>query len=347
MKYQLMIGGGLLVSALCCGAQMVASHAPTLAAPTAANDTTAAVPTSSALAPGKPVAKVNGAVLTDRDLAREIQAIFPYANIHNGVPKSMEPEMRKGALDMIIFEELVYQEALRRKMTVAPERMKRAEAEFRRQFSSEQELNQVLQAEVHGSRQLLREKIRRSLLIEDLLKSDVSDKARVSETEARAYYNRNPKKFQHPEMFSIQTISIIPPQNANPDVVKEARKKAEDALEAAKATKNYQEFALVAERFSDDDWHVNMGDRKGVEREKLPLPVVKAALAMKPGEVSDLIQLGPNYTLFRLNAHVPAGATPFAEVKTKLMTDLQKSKNEQLRAGLNKKLRKTAKIEVL
>ena len=26
-----------------------------------------------------PVARVNGAVLTDRDLAREIQAIFPYA----------------------------------------------------------------------------------------------------------------------------------------------------------------------------------------------------------------------------------------------------------------------------
>ena len=29
------------------------------------------------------------------------------------------------------------------------------------------------------------------------------------------------------------------------------------------------------------------------------------------------------------------------------MTDLQKQKTEQLRAGLNKKLRKTAKIEVL
>ena len=36
--------------------------------------------------------------------------------------------MRKGALDMIIFEELVYQEALRRKMTVSPERMKKSGA---------------------------------------------------------------------------------------------------------------------------------------------------------------------------------------------------------------------------
>jgi len=343
MKYQLMIGGAVLVSVLACGAQMVSSHAPTLT-PSPANTKTASAQLLSA---GNPVARVNGAVLTDRDLAREIRAIFPYEQTHNGIPKSMEPEVRKGALEMIIFEELVYQEALRRKMTVSPERMKVAETEFRKQFASEEEFNQVLQAEVHGSRQLMREKIRRSLLIQDLLKSDVSDKAKVSELEAKAYYNRNLKKFQHPEMFSIQTISIIPPENANPEVVKEARKKAEDAAKLAKASKSYQEFGLLAEKYSDDDWHVKLGDRKAVEAEKLPPPVTKAARAMKPGEVSDLIQLGPNYTIFRLNAHVQAGTSPFEEVKPQLMVELPKEKNEQLRAALNKKLRKTAKIEVL
>ena len=90
-----------------------------------------------------------------------------------------------------------------------------------------------------------------------------------------------------------------------------------------------------------------MGDRKAFDRDKLPPPVVDAALKMKAGEVSDLIQLGNAYTLFRLNAHIPAGTSPFEEVKAKLMTDLQKEKNEHLRADLNKKLRKTAKIEVL
>ena len=342
LKHQMATGVALFLLALSCGGQVVASHAPTVATPPKTS-----VSASPAMEPGKPVARVNGAVLTDRDLAREIQAIFPYGQTHNGIPKSMEPEMRKGALDMIIFEELVYQEALRRKMNVAPERMKKAETAFRKQFATEQEFNQVLQAEVHGSRPMMREKIRRSLLIEDLLKSDVGDKARVSETQALAYYKANPKKFQHPEMFSIQTISIIPPENANPDVQKEARKHADDALKAAKATKNYQEFGLLAEKVSDDDWHVNMGDRKAVEREKLPPPVVNAALGMKPGQISDLIQMGTAFTLFRLNAHVPAGVTPFEEVKAKLRTDLQKQNNEQLRAALNRRLRKAAKIEVL
>jgi peptidyl-prolyl cis-trans isomerase C len=339
MRYQIIIGGALMASALCGSAQVVASHASTLATPVAKN---AAPITSSvqSLPPvGNPVARVNGAVLTDRDLMREEQAIFPYQNVHNGsIPKSMEPEMRKGALQMIIFEELLYQEALRQKRTVSPQRLQHAEVEFRKQFPTEQEYNQVIQIEVHGSKQALREKIRRSLLIEDMLKTEVREKAKVSEVSALAYYKANPKQFQHPEMFSIQTISII---------AEEARKKAESALKQAKATKTYQEFGLLAEKVSEDDWHVNMGDRKGVERDKLPPPVVSAARAMKLGQVSDLIQLGPAYTLFRLYAHTPAGIAPFAEVKAKLMTDMQKSKTDQLRAALNKKLRKTATIEVL
>jgi parvulin-like peptidyl-prolyl isomerase len=351
--------GILLAAALSANAQVVASHAPSLASP-AANTTVASAPAPSAATPsaatpvipeipaGSPVAKVNGAVLTDRNLAREIQAIFPYANIHNGsIPKSMEPEMRKGAMEMIIFEELLYQEALREKRTVAPERLQRAEAEFRKQFATQQEFDAVLQAEVHGSKQLMREKIRRSLLIEDMLKTEVRDKATITEASARAYYSANPKKFAHAEMFSIQTISIIPPQNSSPEVAQEAHAKAEKALKLAKATKTYQEFGLLAEKMSDDDWHVNMGDRKAVEGDKLPPPVVTAALALKPGQVSDLIQLGPAYTLFRLNKHVAAGTTPFEEVKLKLMTDLQKEKTEKVRAALDQKLRKTAKIEVL
>ena len=86
-------------------------------------------------ATGKPVARVNGTVLTDRDLLREMFTIFPYARQHNGTfPKAMEPQIRNGAMKMIIFEELVYQEALRRKMTIPAARLDKAERDFRNQF---------------------------------------------------------------------------------------------------------------------------------------------------------------------------------------------------------------------
>ncbi len=323
-------------------AQVVASHAPT---EIHAESSTSPMANSQVQVTGKPVARVNGVVLTDRDLLREMYAIFPYARQHSGFPKGMEPEIRKGAMEMLIFEELVYQEAVRRGMAISAPRMKRAQASLRQQYGSPQEFDQYLRAEFNGSPQALHRAIRRSLLIEALLKAEVRDKAKISLAQARAYYDKNPTQFQHPESFSIQTISIIPPQNPSAANRKEARKRVEDALRRAKATKSYLEFGLLAEKVSDDDWHVAMGDRKAVERTALPPPVVDAALAMKPGEVSDLIPLGDNYTLFRLNAHAPAGRTKFEEVKDKLRTDLEKEKYLQLRSELNKKLRQYAKVE--
>ena len=68
---------------------------------------------------------------------------------------------------------------------------------------------------------------------------------------------------------------------------------------------------------------------------------------MKSGQVSDLIQLGTSYTLFRLNAYTPAGKPGFERVRKQLLNDLPKAKNEQLRAELHRKLKQTAKIEIL
>src|SRR5262244_2317896 len=106
----------------------VSSHAPTGIAPASAPQVTAPQVSD------RPVAKVNGAVLTDRDLLREMYTIFPYARQHNGFPKSQEAAIRQGALEMIIFEELVYQEARRRKLVVPAVKLNLAEGEFRKQF---------------------------------------------------------------------------------------------------------------------------------------------------------------------------------------------------------------------
>ena len=78
---------------------------------------------------------MNGAVLTDRDLLREMLQIFPYASHHNGFPKAQEASIRQGALQMIIFEELVYQEAVRRKLTVPPQQLSKRKPRSRSSFT--------------------------------------------------------------------------------------------------------------------------------------------------------------------------------------------------------------------
>ena len=141
----------------------------------------------------------------------------------------MEADIRKGALKMIVFEELVYQEAVRRKMMVPPTRMDRAMMDFRKQFPNQDEYEKFLKTEPNNSPQMLRTRVRSSILIEEMLKLNVDDKAVVSVAEARAYYDKNPDKFRIPDSLSLQTISILPPPNATPEQLKDVRKRAEPA----------------------------------------------------------------------------------------------------------------------
>ena len=328
----------LLAGSAACA--QVASHAPTVL-----NQAPAQAPAVSATAPSSPVARVNGAVLTQADLVREEYTIFPYARQHGGLPKEFAPQIRAGALKMIIFEELVYQEAERRKMTLPPVKMQKAEVDFRKQFASAEEFNTLLQSEFHGSQKLLNEKIRRSLLIDAFLKTEVESKSAVTPAEVRAFFDQNPARFHHPETFTFQTISVLPPANATPGQLKEGRKRAEHALQQAKATKTVEEFGLLAEKISDDDYRVVMGQHKPVPVDELPPIVLQALNSMKPGDVSNLIQMDQAYSIVRLQQHTPAGQAKFDDVKVQLMKDLQQRKKEQIRSDLDKKLRQNAKIE--
>ena len=319
----------------------VAAHAPTQLNTTPAAGMVSAAP----VPPDKPVAQVNGSVLTNADLVREEYAIFPYARQHNGIPKELAPQIRDGALKMLVFEELVYQEALRRKMTVPPARMQQAEAEFRKQFPGTDAFTAFLQSDFHGSQRLLDEKIRRSLLIDSLLKTEVEERSTVTPVQVRAYYDKNPARFQHPETYTFQTISILPPANATAGQLKEGRKRAEQAVLQAKQAKTSEAFGLLAEKVSDDDYRVMMGQHKPVPVNQLPPQVLKALRTMQAGDVSDLIQVDQAWTIVHLQQQTPAGQSKFADVRTQLTKELQQTRKNQLRAALDQSLRQKAKVE--
>ena len=321
----------------------VTSHAPTVFKSAPASP----VPSVQQKAQDSPVARVNGAVLTSADLLREEYTIFPYGRQHNGIPKEFETQIRDGAMKMIIFEELVYQDALRRKMTVSPARMHSAATDFKKQFATPGEYNAFLQSQFHGSQQLADEKIRRSLLIEALLKIEVENKCSVTPAEVRAFYDKNPARFRHSETYTFQTISVLPPENATPAQLKEGLTRAQNALKQAKGTKSAEEFGLLAEKVSDDDYRVMMGQHKPLPVEQMAPEVIKVLSAMHPNDVSDLIQLGHAYTIVRLQAHTPAGQTSLEEVKGQLSKDLTEGKRNRLRSAFDAKLRQNAKIEEL
>ena len=115
----------------------------------------------------------------------------------------------------------------------------------------------------------------------------------------------------------------------------------------AKATKDYETFGVLAEKISEDDYRVMMGDHKAMERAKMAPDVVNILLKMQPGQITDVLQVGQIFTIIRLNGHYPAGERKFQDVKDALKKELESEKTNQVRGALGKRLRHTAKIEVL
>jgi peptidyl-prolyl cis-trans isomerase SurA len=249
---------------------------------------------------------------------------------------------------MMIFEELVYQQAKRSNMTIPPERVAQATVEFRKNFNTPAEYQEFLKVQFNDSKQQVQAQIERSMLIDKYLKQHVADQSTVSLAEVKTYFDRHPDKFKVAEAYAFQSITFLPPQNATEAQLKQVRKHAEDALPKAKATKSYDEFGYLAEKISEDDFRVMMGDHKVADRSKLPPAVVTALAAMQPNQVSDIVEFDKGaYTILRLNAHVLPGTMKFDDVKDPLRAQLQKNKTEELRRNLDNRLRKNAKIEEL
>jgi parvulin-like peptidyl-prolyl isomerase len=297
---------------------------------------------------GKPVAKVNGAVLDDRDLAREMMNVFPYAKQHSGqFPKEAEPQIRKQALRNIELEELAYQEAKKRGMTVSPAKLDKAVKDFRAQFDSDAQFQQYLKAEQKGSMQELRNKIQRAILIDEMFQAEINNKARLSDAQLRDFYNKNPERFRKPDSVSIQTVTIAYGDNPSAADKKKARQRADDAVKQAETTKDYEGFGTLAEQVSMDDWRVMMGDHKWLHRGRMPKQVEAVVFSMKAGQISDVIDTGDSFCIVRVNGIEPSHLVPYDEVKAELKKDLEEQKKDEQRQAFEARLRKNAMIQEL
>jgi peptidyl-prolyl cis-trans isomerase C len=344
MRCKLLICATVVTLAAGLSAQ-VASHAPT----SVASKTNSTVVYGTLDAPtGKPVVKVNGAALDDRDLTREMMNVFPYAKQHGGkFPKEAEPDIRKKALRNIELEELAYQQAKKSGMTVSQAKLDKAVKDFKTQFDGEAQFQQYLKAEQNGSMQVLRAKIQRAILIDENLKAEIDNKAKMTDAQLRDFYQKNPDRFRKPDSVSIQTITVAYGDNPSVADKKKARQRADDAWKEAKATKDYEGFGMLAEKVSMDDWRVMMGDHKWLHRGRMPKQVEAVVFKMKAGRVSDVIDTGDSFCIVRVNGIEPSHIVPFDEIKAELKKDLEQQKADELRASYEARLRRNASIQEL
>lgn len=293
------------------------------------------------------VVRVNGIPKTVSDLDEMKQRVFPYFQIHGGqVPAGAEGDIRAKAMDELVLEELLFQEAKRRGIQVNETEFRKRMAEVRREFPSRAEYEKAVIARF-GSVSKLEQRLRRALLTQKLWKLEVTNKALVREQSVVAYYNTNNLRFLRPDAVSLQTITIALPKNASAPEKLKARQRIEQILLRAQATKDYEGFGVLAEEVSEDNWRVMMGDHKWVHRGTFDKVYEDKIFAMRVGETSGIVESPQGFHIFRVNGKQASRQLTLPECRARIRTQLEKEKLAKVAGQFHELLLKKAMIETV
>jgi peptidyl-prolyl cis-trans isomerase D len=151
-------------------------------------------------------------------------------------------------------------------------------------------------------------------------------KPQVSDADVQAYYNAHKDQYQVKEQVKTRHILIAVPAGADAKTDAAAKAKAEDLLKQIKAGGN---FADLASKNSDDPGSkIQGGELPMYPTSGLDPAYAKAAMALNPGQTSDVVKSQFGYHIIQTEQKEPAHTKPVAEVKAEIVPIL-----EQQRAG--------------
>ncbi|MDQ6964619.1 MAG: SurA N-terminal domain-containing protein, partial [Mariprofundales bacterium] len=146
------------------------------------------------------------------------------------------------------------------------------------------------------------------------------DEQSVTDEELLKRYNDHREQFVTPERRKASHILIKVASDASDELVKAARKK----IEAAKARLDSGEsFATVAREMSEDSSAEDGGDLGFFTRGMMVPPFEKAAFALKQGETSAAIRSQFGFHIIKLTSIQERRQQRFAEVKQQLSDELK------------------------
>ncbi|MDR7296436.1 peptidyl-prolyl cis-trans isomerase D [Pelomonas aquatica] len=153
----------------------------------------------------------------------------------------------------------------------------------------------------------------------EALKKDVS----FTEEDLRKYYAENASRYGVPEERRASHILIKAERSASADERAKAKAKAEELL--AQVRKNPGSFAELAKKNSQDEGSaVNGGDLDFFGRGAMVKEFDAAVYAMKPGEISNVVETDFGYHIIQLTGTRGGEKKPFEAVRAEVEAEVRK-----------------------
>jgi peptidyl-prolyl cis-trans isomerase C len=288
------------------------------------------------------VAVVNGSVITRADFDREMRsALGRLSSTGEPVPQAQLSQLKEEVFKKLIGRELLYQESQKKGVKVNEAAINEQLVMLKKRFPGEAEFKKML-SQMNLSEVDVKSQFERSLAIQEFIDKQFVQKVTVSDKEVRAYYDSNPVYFKQAEQVRASHILVSVDPKKDPSQKAESRKKIEDIQQRLKKG---EDFSALAKEYSQCPSGSQGGDLGYFQRGQMVKPFEQAVFALKPGEVSDIVETKFGYHLIRLTDKKPEGVVPYEQIKDRIGQYLKQEKAEKDVASYAQNLEEKAKVE--
>jgi len=284
------------------------------------------------------VAKVNGVAILPLELRRAKKVMLRGQT----VPAEQQAEVDKQALNQLLAAELLYQAASKMEVKDLDKQIEAKLAQGRARFAKEEDFVKAIK-DLEMDEKDLREYTRRDLIISKFVESTIVSKIKVTEEDVRAFYTQNPDKFTRSESVKASHILIGVDEKATPE---EKKKAAEKAGKLRKELAGGADFAALAKANSTCPSSQQGGDLGFFGKGQMVPAFETTAFALKPGEISDVVETQFGYHIIKLTEKKAAETVPFKEAQPRIEEFLKGQKVNEAVAEYIAEAKKTAKIEM-
>jgi peptidyl-prolyl cis-trans isomerase C len=333
----LILTASLIAAAAVIGADLT----PKPAAPAQTPAQPGAIPS----APDAVLAKVDGEVIRAADVDAAIGKVLAQRGMPaDALPPGQRDQIVRSMLDDLIMEKLVTKASAQTAITDAE-----VNGEFdkirQRRGGSEEEIKKELAGmgmTLESLKKDIKERMQQRRWVETQIKGKFQE---PTEADAKEFYEKNPQHFEQPEQVRASHILFRVEENANPEQITAAMKKAEQTIDRAKK----EDFGKLAQELSEDPGSkpnggdLNFFPRKGAMVE----PFAEAAFKLKKDEVTpEPVRSNFGYHVIKVTDRKPASKQEFAEAKPQIVDFLGREKKNDAVQVVLKDLREHAKVEV-
>ena len=272
---------------------------------------------------------VNGTKITEGQIEKLLD--MRMKQVAGRIPEKMIPEyrqrLRKNVIEQLVVEDLLAQKEREKNIAVSQTELdEKIKEQMAERNLTPDEFKSLLKA-YNTNYSEYEQNMRKGIMFEKLMETEFAGKIKEpNDAEIKAYYDENSQQFQEPEKIHVKHILITPAKDANdPNKAKaEAKAKAEDLLKQLKAGADFND---LAKQNSSCPSAKNGGDLGEAPKGSFVPEFEKAAYALKPGELSDVVETQFGYHIIKLVKHIDANTTSLAQAKEdikKTLTDKQK-----------------------